>query len=72
MPENVLENERAALHRRQLDEDRQRRFHERRIDTGLVGLGALRHLGNELDVFSFVAFEKVHGSVVRDPKEPGF
>ena len=52
--------------------DRQRRFHERWIDAGFFRLCAVRDVGNGFHVLAFVAFDKVHSRVMRDPEEPGF
>ena len=72
MPEDVLENDRVALHRRQLDENRQGRFEEFGIDAGLLKFGAIGYVRNDIHVSSFIASQKVHSGVVGDAEEPWF
>jgi hypothetical protein len=70
LPEYVFQDDRAALHRWKFGEDAERRFNQQRIDALILDLGAFGQFRDRFDVPAFVAFQKVHGSVVCDAKEP--
>src|SRR5258708_19719177 len=70
MAEHVLQHDGAALNRGQRDEDCQCSFDECRIGTPILRLANVGYVGNEIDVLTLVATQKVDGGVVRNTKQP--
>src|SRR5258708_39311845 len=70
MAEHVLQHDGAALNRGQRDEDCQCSFDECRIGTPMLWFANVGYVGNEIDVLTLVATQKVDGGVVRNTKQP--
>src|SRR5258708_25283850 len=70
MAEHVLQHDGAALNRGKRDEDCQCAFDECGIGTLILGFANVGYVGNEVDVLTLVATQKIHGGVVRNTKQP--
>ena len=70
MSEHVLEDQRAALDRRQLHEDGERRLDERRVDAGVLWFCAVGTSGTRSTFFLFIPPQEVHRGIVRDAEQP--